>query len=42
MTEKDKKDLLRGIEQNMDMVAVSFIRTAEHIQSIRNFLIENG
>lgn len=42
MTEQDKADLLFGIEQDVDFVAASFVRNAEGVQQIRNFLDENG
>ena len=39
---KDKGDLLFGIEQDIDFVAASFIRNAEAINEIREFLVANG
>lgn len=42
LTEKDKQDLLFWIEQGMDFVAVSFVRTKENIDEVRNFLDTNG
>mgnify|MGYP000772396061 CR=1 FL=1 len=42
LTEKDKGDLLFGIEQDIDFVAASFIRNAEAINEIREFLVANG
>lgn len=38
LTEKDWEDLRFGIEQNVDFVALSFIRTAEEIDEVREFL----
>lgn len=35
-TEKDQADLAFGIQQGIDMVAVSFVRCAEDIEKIRN------
>ena len=37
MTEKDKDDIRFGIEHEMDIVAASFIRKAEHVAEIRRF-----
>jgi len=42
LSEQDKKDLLFGIEQNVDFVACSFVSKAQDIIDVRNFLHENG
>ncbi|MDD7739349.1 MAG: pyruvate kinase [Fusicatenibacter sp.] len=42
LTDKDKEDLLFGIEQGIDYVAASFIRSAEAIREIRRFLEAHG
>lgn len=42
MSEKDKKDLLFGIKQNVDFVAASFVRRSSDVNEIREFLIKNG
>lgn len=42
MSEKDKSDILFGIEQNVDFVAASFVRTGEDVTEIRQFLERNG
>lgn len=41
-TEKDKADLLFGVEQQVDWVAVSFVRTAEDIHYARRHLNAAG
>ncbi|MFD3155748.1 pyruvate kinase [Haloimpatiens sp. FM7330] len=42
LTEKDKADLLFGIEQDIDMIAASFIRKASDVLEIRKLLAQNG
>lgn len=42
ITEKDKSDLIFGIEQGIDFVAASFIRKAQDVFEIRRILEENG
>lgn len=42
ITEKDKSDILFGIENQYDFIAASFIRTAENIHEIREFLQKNN
>ena len=37
-TEKDREDLLFGLANHIDAVAISFVRTAEDIQEIRRFI----
>ena len=41
ITEKDRRDLLFGIKNDVDYVAVSFVRTAQDIQSVKE-LISRG
>ena len=41
-TEKDRTDLLFGVEQQVDWVAVSFVRTAEDIHYARRYLNAAG
>ena len=41
-TEKDKSDLLFGVEQQVDWVAVSFVRTVDDIQYARRYLNAAG
>jgi len=42
VSEKDKQDILFGIEKNVDMIAASFIRTADDVREIRAILGEKG
>lgn len=42
LSEQDKEDLLFGIENDVDYVAASFVSTRADIQSIREFLDNNG
>ena len=42
ITDKDKEDLLFGIQQGVDYVAASFIRKAEDVKEIKEFLKEHG
>lgn len=38
LNQKDKADLLWGLEHEVDFVAVSFIRTAEDVTTVRRFI----
>ena len=42
MTDKDKSDLLFGIEMNVDFVAASFVRSRDDVIEMRKFLDYNG
>jgi pyruvate kinase len=42
MSDKDKDDIAFGIEQDVDFVAASFIRTASDVREIRKFLAVLG
>jgi pyruvate kinase len=42
ITEKDKKDILFGIEQGYDFIAASFVRSAEVVKEIKELLKANG
>lgn len=41
LTEKDKRDVLFGIENNFDFFALSFVRESGDIKVLRNFLADN-
>lgn len=42
VSDKDKKDLLFGVEQQVDMIFASFIRSAEGVKEIRRLLGDKG
>ena len=42
MSEKDKSDILFGIEQDVDFIAASFVRTAEDVLEIKQLLEKHG
>ena len=42
LSDHDKKDLLFGIEQEIDYVAASFVSTKKDAEELRTFLDENG
>lgn len=42
LSEKDKGDILFGIEQDVDFVAASFVREASDVLQIRKLLDQNG
>lgn len=42
LSEQDKKDLLFGIEQGVDFVALSFVSCADDIGTVREFMKEHG
>jgi pyruvate kinase len=39
LTEKDKEDLAFGLQQDVDAVAISFIRKPEDIEEVREFIL---
>ncbi len=42
LSQKDKEDIIFGIENGIDFVAASFTRNAKDIQELRRFLDRNG
>ena len=42
LSEKDKDDLLTGIREGVDYVAISFIRTADDVTSVKNIVKREG
>ena len=42
LTEKDHIDLLFGIEQNVDWIALSFVRTAQDVIDLKKIIAEKG
>ena len=42
LSEKDKADILFGIEQDVDFIALSFVSCKEDLLSVRKFISENG
>ena len=42
LTDKDKKDLKFGIQNDVDYVALSFVRTAEDVQLVKDAIGEKG
>lgn len=42
LSETDKKDILFGIENDIDYIAASFVRCKEDVEDIRRLLIEKG
>ena len=42
LSEQDRKDILFGLENDIDFVAASFVSTREDVQSIRELLDANG
>ena len=41
ITDKDKADILFGIEQDIDFIAASFVRNADAVREIRDLLREH-
>ncbi|MCA1980652.1 MAG: pyruvate kinase, partial [Calditerrivibrio sp.] len=42
ITEKDKTDVLFAIENNLDFIAMSFVKSSEDILELKKFIAENG
>ncbi len=42
VSEQDAKDILFGIENDMDFVAASFIQRASDVEEIRKLIVDNG
>ncbi|HEY8419724.1 MAG TPA: pyruvate kinase [Clostridia bacterium] len=42
LSKKDEEDLLFGIKQDVDYIAMSFVRSADDIKEVRNLLNRNG
>jgi pyruvate kinase len=42
ITDKDWKDLEFGVQENMDLVALSFVRSAADVEEVRAFLKKKG
>ena len=42
LSEQDKKDLLFGIHEEVDLIAASFVRNAEDIIALRDYLARHG
>ncbi|MDQ1344431.1 MAG: Pyruvate kinase [Patescibacteria group bacterium] len=42
VTDKDREDILFGIAEGMDFIAMSFVRTKENVEELRTLLSENG
>ncbi len=42
MTEKDIEDITFGCQQDVDFIAASFIRSAEHVREIKSLLLAQG
>lgn len=42
LSEVDKKDILFGIENDVDFIAASFVRNPDDVTILKNFLLENG
>jgi len=41
-TEKDKADLIFGLRQGVDYVALSFVRDVDDVRQVRSFITESG
>jgi pyruvate kinase len=41
LTKKDKEDILWGIKNHVDFMAISFVQSADDMHNVRNFIQEN-
>ena len=43
LTEKDEDDIIEfGVKQNIDLIAISFVRKAADVQNVRDLLGDTG
>ena len=42
LTDKDRKDLEFGLKHEVDMVAISFVRSASDVREVKQLIIEHG
>jgi pyruvate kinase len=42
ITDQDRKDILFGIKNGIDLIAASFVNTKENVLAIKQLLLENG
>ena len=42
LTQKDEEDLLFGLQNGVDYIALSFVRTANDVNYLRRFILKNG
>jgi len=42
MTKQDEEDIIFGCKQDVDLIAASFIRSAEHVMEIKKLLVSQG
>lgn len=42
VTDKDREDILFGVSEGMDFIAMSFVRTAENVEELRKLLADHG
>lgn len=42
LTEKDRKDLLFGLKEGIDWIALSFVQSAQDVEELREFLASEG
>ena len=42
LTEKDKKDILRGLEYGAHVIGLACSNSAEHVESAKEFLDQNN